>query len=198
MKSALFAATLALAAFGAREATAADAKIITEFTVQNLTEILTEMGGTEITPVTDPSGTTTVVVKFQGEPTSFTMIGCTAGQTCRDLQMWILFEADADRYTADFANGFNGTWLDVTAYARKDKSLMLRSLLISNGGLTREHIIETFKLLLNAPNLLVEYVQARGQIAMKPGDTKTLSLKKDVRGFYEPTANAPMRRSPKF
>lgn len=188
-------AALTLAAPG--PALAADA-IINEFTAQNVTEILGEMGGTDIAAKPDAEGITTVTAKFAGEPTNFTMIGCQAGQTCRDLQMWILFAADGDRFNATFANGFNGAWLDATAYAAKDGSLMLRSLLIANGGLTREHIKESVKVLLNAPNLLADYSRSQGQIALRPDGLKVLSgTNAQLREPYIPRGEIAKRRLPR-
>ena len=168
------AALAALALAASAQALAADT-LINEFTTQNLTEILGEMGGSEVTAKPDEEGITTVTAKFAGEPTNFTMIGCKSGQTCRDLQIWILYDADGDRFNAAYANGFNGEWLDATAYAAKDGSLMLRSLLIANGGVTREHVKESVKLLLNAQNLLVDYNSKQGQIAARPDAMKVLS-----------------------
>ena len=187
-------AALTLAASG--QALAADA-LINEFTTQNLTEILGEMGGTDITANSDQNGIATVTSKFAGEPTNFTMIGCKSGQTCRDLQMWILYGADGNRFNATFANGFNGEWLDATAYAAQDGSLMLRSLLIANGGVTREHIKESIKLLLNAPNLLVDYNSKQGQIAARPDAMKVLSSPSTrQREPYIPRGEIAKRRLP--
>jgi hypothetical protein len=56
------AALLALTLAGAGETAAADA-IINEFTAQNLSEVLGEIGGTDIAPKTDQDGITTVSAK---------------------------------------------------------------------------------------------------------------------------------------
>lgn len=180
-------AVVGIAAFALAplQASAADA-VITEFTVKNLSEILTEMGGAEVTPRTDDDGIVTVEAKFSGEPTEFTMIACAQGQVCRDLQMWIIFDRD-DRFTPAFANGFNGDWLDATAYAREDKTLMLRNLIIANGGLTREHLKEVFKMFLNAPGLLGDYMKKQGNIVMKPTDTKPVSY--ETKPVHAPYVN---------
>lgn len=195
LTTAVAVAALTLATSG--QALAADA-LINEFTAQNVTEILGEMGGTDIAANPDQNGITTVTAKFAGEPTNFTMIGCKSGQTCRDLQMWILYGADGSRFNATFANGFNGEWLDATAYAVQDGSLMLRSLLIANGGVTREHIKESIKLLLNAPNLLVDYSSKQGQIAARPDGMKVLSgPNAQHREPYIPRGEVAKRRFPK-
>jgi hypothetical protein len=167
----------------AGRARAADA-LITEFTVQNLTEILTEMGTAEVVSK-DLDGITTVGAKFKGEATYFTMIGCTAGQPCMNLQVWMLYEPH-ERNTPAFANGFNGQWLDVTAWARPNKTLMLRTLLIANGGLTRDHVKEVFATVLNAPALLAAYVQSQGSAALKPGDAATLSASTPTESKFAP------------
>jgi hypothetical protein len=164
----IWAAALSLAfvsALGVAPAAAAD-PLITQFTTQNVSDVLKELGATEIKTVKGDDGTDSVSFTYDSGPFLFSIINCKKAP-CHDLQMAIFYEKDA-AFTPGFANTFNGKWLDATAIALADGTLMMNRLVIANGGVTKENLRENMSIFVNVPNLIADQLKAVTTVSAPP------------------------------
>jgi hypothetical protein len=178
---------VALAAFGTAPAFAAEA-LWTEFTVANVTEVLTGVGATDIKAGQDSEGNKTLDMTFADGPAQLTFVSCRDGSPCKGVQIAIGYSKLGDTFNAAFANRFNKSWLAATAIAEDDGSLTLADYVIAKGGISRDSLRENLLQFLTAPAMLAEEI-AKLQVASAPPTAPTLTA------VSAPNAAALLRRS---
>jgi len=170
---AILAATLFVVA-SAASARAAD-ELITEFTKENVSEILTAAGAKEFTASKDSAGNQVLIAKFDDGPIIVTFVECKDAPPCRGIQLAMYFDKLGDTFNAGFANNFNLKWLSATAIVEKDGSLTLADYLICNGGITKQNVSENVALFMRAPAALALEIRENTLVSYRPDGAQTSS-----------------------
>ncbi len=170
-------AALALAAASLpAPAYAADAANITAFTVENVSSIITEVGGTKI-EVSKDADVTFINFELGGHTYSYSIRTCDIAPEvpgCLGLLMAIGFGMDTP-YSLETFNGFNQSFPLVTAVRIDSKTLAFGRYVFSAGGLTRNNIAGNMGLVIGAPQAFAAYLKSQVIASNGQGNTN-LSL----------------------
>ena len=180
--SAIAALALAAAILPA-PAQAADAADIAAFTVENVSSIITEVGGTKI-EINKDGDVTFINFELGGQTYSYSIRTCDIAPEvpgCLGLLMAIGFSMESP-YALETFNGFNQSFPLVTAVRIDSKTLAFGRYVFSAGGLTRNNIAANMGLVIGAPQAFAAYLKSQVIASRTPGNAN-LSLPDGVTGM---------------
>lgn len=185
MRRFLFAiAALALVAAGLpAPAQSADTADISAFTVENVSSIITEVGGTKI-EVNKDADVTFINFELGGQTYSYSIRTCDVSPKvpgCLGLLMAIGFSMETPHSLETF-NGFNQSFPLVTAVRVDSKTLAFGRYVFSAGGLTRNNIAGNMGLVIGAPQAFAAYLKSQ-VVASRTQGNANLSLADGVTGM---------------
>jgi hypothetical protein len=163
---------VALLGLGAPGSASAADGLITAFTIENVSSLLTEAGGTELANKKDSAGNPIVIAQFVDGPVFATLVDCEGAPTCPGVQFAAYFENKSGLFTTNFANDYNRTWLLATAIIETDGSLTLADFVRATGGISRENLADNFAHFMAAPIALAEEIKKRSVTSYAPGGTR--------------------------
>ena len=173
--SAIAALALAAASLPA-PAQSADTANITAFTVENVSSIITEVGGTKI-EVNKDADVTFINFELGGHTYSYSIRTCDISPEvpgCLGLLMAIGYGMEPP-YSLETFNGFNQVFPLVTAVKIDSKTLAFGRYVFSAGGLTRNNIAANMGLVIGAPQAFASYLKSQVIASGAPGNAN-LSL----------------------
>lgn len=150
---------------------AARAETITDFTPENVSAILTEVGATNIKPGLQ-DGVTFINFELGGLPYSYSIRLCNVaaelGPGCLGLLMAIGFEMP-DKISLEIFNSFNRKWPLATSVKIDDKTMALGRFMFSPGGVSRENLKANIALLTGAPEAFRTHLSSQVVASLQQG-----------------------------
>jgi len=166
-----FTAAVAALAFGAAAALSpvsiqpaqAQSALLNDFTAENVSAVLTELGATNI-KTSQNDGITFLNFELGGLPQSYSIRLCNLsaelGPGCLGLLMAIGFETP-DKINLDVFNSFNRKWPLATSVKIDDKTMALGRFIFSPGGVSRENLKANIALLMGAPEAFNTHLKSQ-------------------------------------
>lgn len=156
-------AALSLAVFSTTQASA-DSPVVTSFTPEQLTEIVTALSGSEFENKTLESGTK--ILRFKAYDLHYTLVFRVCKPDCRGLLMLINFNTDGVNVTTDMLNEFNSKFDYATASLEKGQVIVARYV-IADGGVTTENIGANILNFFYVPKVLIDHIKANQTVSFR-------------------------------
>jgi hypothetical protein len=144
---------------------------ITEFTPENVTSMLGEIGATNIKQEKQDG---IVVLSFElgGLPYAYSIQLCNVsaelGSGCLGLLMAIGFEMP-EKYNAEIFNSFNKKYPMATSVRIDDKTMALGRFMFSLGGLSRDNLKANMAVMTGAPEAFRTHLRSQLTVSLEQG-----------------------------
>jgi hypothetical protein len=159
MRTLMMAASLALAATANAEAQEFSATPIKYFTPENVSAVVTKLGGQNVTTAKGENGT---IVRFEANGASYTsvIVACKGQPGCLGLLLGIPVSLEGNgSFSQDAVNGFNATIPFGKAVRAPDgKSVILYRYVIADGGIMEANLGTNIAVFSVLPSVFAKYL----------------------------------------
>jgi hypothetical protein len=159
----------AAAGFGVASPAMAQSAPVQNFTVENVSAIIQEIGGTELAVSKDGS-LTHVAFKLEGEPVVFTIGLCDIDKRqpgCMGLTMLFFFDLEPG-HTLEAINEFNVNFGLTMAMRVDNKVLAFGRFVLAHGGITSGNVKSNYAMLAEAPGAFANMMKGKQVASVDP------------------------------
>jgi hypothetical protein len=144
---------------------AGTSSLVTSFTPDQVTQVVTALGGSDFETKTTDSGLK--ILHFKAYDLHYTLVFKVCKPDCLGLLMLINFSTEGVKVTTDMLNEFNTRFDYAAASLEKDQAILTRYV-IADGGITTDNISANISNFFYAPKVLIDFIKSKQTVAYMP------------------------------